>query len=518
MTHSSNHAIQSSQIAASASLVETSLPLKAVSTELKEPNELKRLFHNNQAILYALNIRTFGAPEENGDRRINPDPGENGTFLSAIPKLDELVDLGINTIHLLPINPIGLTKRLGEAGSLYAPSDYHSINPEFGTVEDAQTFVQAAHQKGLNVMVDVPSCASIDLAEKHPSLIMRDEDGKPHVPTDWIDIVMFKNGPEVTDYFAVFFDLMANKVGVDGFRCDVARARTQDFWKHFTSKYSDKAWLAESYCEEGKSPLKNIPRDTPEKLLATGFDAIYGQWHIFPSMANAAEYHDYLLSSHEMFQRVSKLKDQTPKSFIGSFLTHDDPSLMSKGGTLIYFLASGLMTTQPYTNPYILDGFTTGFMGDFDIFRFRLRPVGDHPEIGVFLKQMLALRKQYEPLFSHGSFMPITTVDEPESQLIAFVRQTPVTLHKEEILTEEKASAIKTLLVIANKDVQTEAYACLDIPGLSQDQPLQNLAPAYGSESWLKARDNQLEVKLAPGRFYVLEINTPYLSKDLPTY
>ena len=479
---------------------------------LKPPNELKQLFQKNQAIVYALNIRTFGAHDDNKDGHISPELGESGTFRSAIPKLDELKDLGVNCIHLLPINPIGEKQRLGEAGSLYAPSDLHSINPEFGTLEDAKAFVQAAHQRGIKVMVDVPSCASTDLAEQHPELIKRDENGNPRVPTTWKDIQMFDNGPEVQAYYEPFFSLMANKVGVDGFRCDVARARDQAFWKHFTSKYSDKAWLAESYCEEDQSPLQNIPRDTPEKFLTHGFDSIYGQFHIFPGMTNANEYRDYLLSSHAMFERAGVLRDNPPKSFIGSFLTHDDPSLMGKGGALMCILSSGLMTTQPYTNPYILDGFTTGFKGDFDIFRFSPKPTGNDPEIGRFMKQMLDLRKAYEPIFSQGTFIPIPTKGGANNQIIAFARQTPV----EEMGKSNQPP--KTLLIVANKDVNADESATLMIPGLKENQPLKNLAPDYGGLSWMKASNNRLDVKLSPGRFYVFEINTPDLGKKLASY
>jgi glycosidase len=464
-------------------------------------NPLKRLFQEDRAVVYALNIRTFGANDHNGDHQISRQMGESGTFRSAIPRLPELAALGVNTIHLLPINPIGQRNRLGEGGSLYAPSDYRSINPEFGTVADARMFVQACHNLGIGVMVDIPSCASSDLASQHPELILKDKHGKPLVPTSWVDIVMFKNSPALQNYYEGFFDLMANQVGVDGFRADVARARTLDFWKHFTNKYPTKAWLAESYCEEDQSPMNNIPRDVPEGLMKSGFDAIYGQFHIFPTMSNAKEYTDYLLSSHAMFQRAASVT-KSEKSFIGSFLTHDDPSLMEKGGPLVNLLSSGLMATQPWTNPYILDGFTTGFEEDFDIFRFRPKPTGDHPEIGRFVHQMLELRQKYDPVFTRGKFIPIPAHDGPDNQIISFARQ----------------AEGKTLLVVANKDLNACQGATLDIPGLAPDQKLKNLAPAYGGTSWFNTQSNQMNVRLAPGRFYLFEINTPDLAKKLPAY
>ena len=493
-------------------------------------NDLKDMFHKKQAIVYALNIRTFGSFDRNHDGRISIGREENGTFLSAVNHLDQLVNLGVNTIHLLPINPVGQTKRLGAGGSLYAPSDYQSLNPEFDTpgnnlnvLQEARIFINECHKRGIHVMVDVPSCASADLTKSRPDLILKDKNGKTLVPTNWIDIVMFKNDQALQQYYEGFFDLMANKVGVDGFRVDVARARTLPFWQHFIGKYPDKAWLAESYCQEDQSPLKNLPRDIPEDLMRNGFDSIYGQFHIFHSMANAKEYMDYLLSNRAMFQRASgigknqadvvspansplyrdpRLRPGDDKSFIGSFLTHDDPSLMEHGGVPMCLLASGLMTTQPWTNPYILDGFTTGYTGDFDIFNFVPQHKGNHPEIGLFLKHMLALRKQYEPVLSQGAFIPIPVNGGPNNQVIAFARQ----------------ANGKTLLVIANKDINARQKASLNIPGLFPSQPMQNLVPGYGRPSYFYPSANQISVDLGPGRFHMFEVNTPDLARQLPTY
>lgn len=474
-------------------------------------NDLKQMFHKNQAIVYALNIRTFGAFDKNRDGRISPMLGENGTFLSAVKNLDQLVALGVNTVHVLPINPIGQTRRLGAAGSLYAPSDYHAINPEFDTpgnntnvVQEARQFVEECHKRNIHVMVDVPSCASEDLARSRPDLILKDQNGNKLTPTNWVDIVMFKNDDALRQYFEGFFDLMANQVGVDGFRVDVARARPPEFWQHFTNKYKDKAWLAETYCEEDQSPLKNLPRDIPEALLKSGFDSMYGQFHIFHSMRNAKEYMDYMLSNRAMFQRAST-QGGNDKSFIGSFLTHDDPSLMEHGGAPMCILASGLMTTQPWTNPYILDGFTTGYTGDFDIFSFVPQHKGTHPEIGLFMKNMINLRNspQYGPALTQGAFIPIpVNSEDPNNQVIAFARQ----------------ANGKTLLVVANKDINAYSKATLAIPGMVPFHPLNNLAPSYGRPSEFRAEMNKLKVDLGPARFHVFEINTPDLARNLPTY
>jgi glycosidase len=480
-------------------------PLEASAPSLPVgPKALKDLFQNNESVLYAINVRTFGAEDKNNDGQISFQQGENGTFLSSIKRLDELAALGVNTIHLLPILPVGRKKRLGEAGSVYAPRTYHELNPEFAdrtsplsVVEQARKFVQEAHKRGINIMVDVPSCASVDLAEARPDLIARDLQGKPLVPTNWIDILMFQNGQPLVEYFEGFFDLMVNQVGVDGFRVDVARARPAWFWDHFISKYPDHAWLAESYTQEDASPMENIPRDVPESLLKIGFDSLYGQFHIFHDLKSSNDYLRYLIEGNGMLKRAG-----VGKSFIGSFLTHDDPSLMPHGGVTISLLVSGLMSTQPWTNPYILDGFTTGYEKPFDIFNFRPRPKGQHPEIGRFLKHMLKLRKEYKDVITQGLFIPIPLSQEKDSQVIAFARH-----HRG-----------KTLLIVANKDINARHSGRLFVPGLKMDQQLANLAPSYGRLSKFVVEQNQVKVDLGPGRFHMFEIDTPDLPIRLNSY
>jgi hypothetical protein len=211
---------------------------------------------------------------------------------------------------------------------------------------------------------------------------------------------------------------------------------------------------------------------------------------------------DYLLSNRAMFQRASR-NGGNDKSFIGSYLTHDDPSLMEHGGVPMCLLASGLMATQPWTNPYILDGFTTGFTGDFDIFNFVPQHKGYHPEIGLFLKHMLALRQAYGPVLTQGAFIPIPVANAgPNNQIIAFARQ----------------AAGKTLLIVANKDINARQAGTLQIPGLNPSQPIKNLVPSYGRPSDFQPGPNQLAVDLGPGRFHMFEINTPNLARQLPAY
>jgi glycosidase len=477
-------------------------------------NRLKSMMHNREAIIYALNIRNFSPEDRNEDTKIDPTQAEQGTFLKAIKRLPELKALGINTLHLLPILPVGKMDRLGEIkplpsnpakllappGSVYAPAAYDALNPEFdepnnmsNVVEEAREFIKEAHKIGIHVMVDVPSAASTDLAKQRPDLMAKDSAGNLLTPTNWVDIRMFvKDSPALREYYQRFFDLM-NSIGVDGYRVDVARARTPEFWQHFIQKMPEKAWLAESYTEEDASPMLNIPRDIPEILLRSGFDSYYGQYHIFHNM-NANEYIKYIKDNEDLFGRVGQYR-----SAIGSFQTHDDQSTMMQGGTLYNLLISGLMMTQPGTNPYILDGFTTGATYDeshenkLPIFDYTMKPQGIHPEIGDFTKRMIEIRNsdEYKNVLTRGRFVPLAVQqDAYDPKVVTFIRQ----------------YGNKTVLIMANKDVNASHKASIMIPGLTQQTP-KLVSPTYGEKSQIMFDYGKVDVNLARGRFYMFDIS-----------
>ena len=68
---------------------------------------------------------SFNANDTNKNGIIDNDE-KSGNFINAIERLDEIKESGINTLHLLPITPVGKLKALGTAGSLYAIDNFHS--------------------------------------------------------------------------------------------------------------------------------------------------------------------------------------------------------------------------------------------------------------------------------------------------------------------------------------------------------------------------------------------------------
>ena len=495
-------------------------------------NDLRTLFLTNSAKILAIIPRSFNAKDVNGNEYI--EDGEiHGTFLNAIDRLDEVKAQGFNTLHLLPINPPGKNNAMGTAGSVYSPLDLLQIDPMLvdkndkrSAFEQFKAFVDECHKRNLRVMVDMPSCASYDLYNNSPKLMAHERNGLAKTPQGWYDIRMFQPwedegkrtlNPDLLEYHRKFVDMLID-AGVDGIRADVARAKPVEFWD-IIIPYSHKrdpefAWLAESYTYEDASPQANMPYDRPEDLLRAGFDAYYGQYHIFHEWSKAQDLHDYVLDNLNMSYRVER-----GKSLLGSFATHDDISPMNHGGEVYCNLTSGLQATLPMLNPYYVDGFQSGDRYDYnyrdkysektqtdnhimevhdgklDIFNMARKPGGDNPEIGKFMTATFAFRDKYDDVVKRGSYIILDKKGDKLDQVIAFAR------HRKG----------RTILVIANKNVNRRNSCVVKVPTLKANQKLENLLPSYGQKSKFQVFEGEIAVDLGPGRIHVFEVDTPYI-------
>jgi len=499
-------------------------------------NDLKELFKENKAVIYAMVPRTFNAKDTNGNGYIELSKGEKpGNFLSDIDRLDELKKYGINTLHILPIQTPGKKNAHGTAGSIYAPADLLEIDPILrdpsdprSVKEQAKEFIKQAHKRGIRVMIDLPSCMSVDMYEKRKDLAAIDAQGLPKVPQGWTDIRMMEPWADpdkrilnkaLIDEHKKWIDLIQD-IGADGVRADVGRAKPVEFWDEIIpySRRKDPnfAWLAESYVYEDASPMQNMPFDRPKDLLKAGFDSYYGQYHIFPLMDKAKTFTDYVV------ENIKLSKEFEPgKSMIGSFATHDDNSPMSNGGVPYCNMTTGLQMTLPMTNPYFVTGFESGdryiypyknkyseeTMTDnhimhvnpqwVDIFNLSRKPGGDHPEIGDYMTAMSKIREKYSDVITKGSFIPLEVENNKDNKIIAYARH-----YKG-----------KTLLAIANKDVNSKQSGKIKVPGLSPMEDLKDICPSYGILSGYAARKDSVEINLGPARFHLFEINTPNIEK-----
>jgi len=91
------------------------------------------------AIIYEVHVRCFH--DANGDGI--------GDFRGLIEKLDYLQELGVTCLWVLPFFP----SPLRDDG--YDIADYTSVHPSYGTLEDFQEFLAAAHERGMQVLIEL---------------------------------------------------------------------------------------------------------------------------------------------------------------------------------------------------------------------------------------------------------------------------------------------------------------------------------------------------------------------------
>lgn len=420
-----------------------SFNLKAWSSDVWI-NDLRSLFLSNNSIIYVINIRTFNANDKNKDGIIEEELGEErGSFLNAINRLDDLSAMGVNTVHILPITPVGKTKALGTAGSLYSASSFSELNPQLkdknsklSLNEEARRFIQECHNRKIRVIVDMPSCGSYDLYLQNPDLFKKDKNQNPIIPADWTDVRLLDAGTnsninmDVYNLYRDYVDMVIN-LDADGIRADVATIKPYDFWKKLINETRVRnpqfLFLAEA-SDSWKMPPSEYSVFTPyDKLLDAGFDGYYGSYFNLKNWKRASD-----LYSTVNFNLALSKKYKECKTTIGSFSTHDEVSPILINGVQFSKMIIWLSSTLPL-NPYYVDGFPTGddyiyplankkapktytddeyyfvHRGQLDIFNFAKQPSGKHEDI---LKDFVIannFKKLSEEILTKGTFTPLKT-------------------------------------------------------------------------------------------------------------
>jgi maltose alpha-D-glucosyltransferase / alpha-amylase len=91
------------------------------------------------AIIYEIHVRAFMDSNADGI----------GDFPGLLSRLDYLQDLGVTCLWLLPFFP----SPLRDDG--YDIANYVDVNPSYGTLDDFKQVLDAAHQRGMQVMIEL---------------------------------------------------------------------------------------------------------------------------------------------------------------------------------------------------------------------------------------------------------------------------------------------------------------------------------------------------------------------------
>jgi alpha-glucosidase len=118
-----------------------------------------------QTTVYQIYPRSF--QDSNGDGI--------GDLRGIFSRLDYLVELGVETIWISPFYPSPL------ADHGYDITDYYGVAPEYGTLDDFDELLAAAHDRGLKVLLDMVLSHTSD---QHPWFLeSRESRGNPKA--DW---------------------------------------------------------------------------------------------------------------------------------------------------------------------------------------------------------------------------------------------------------------------------------------------------------------------------------------------
>ena len=262
--------------------------------------------------IYQLFPRLFGNKQT--DFHFNGSKAENGcgTFNDIDETaLNAIKDLGITHIWLTGIlehasESIGthpdITK--GRAGSPYAVTDYHAVDPDLGTMDDLEHLVSRIHEKGMKVIIDfIPNhlarqnngfdLCNFSYCEGQAFVSPRRISEQPYeefpakatgnnvfssCPTinDWYDSV--KLNYDEHDTWEKMLEILRFWCGkqVDGFRVDMAEMVPVAFWR----------WVIENLRKDYQPlMIAEIYQPTLYKpFLEAGFDYLYDKVGLYNTL------------------------------------------------------------------------------------------------------------------------------------------------------------------------------------------------------------------------------------------
>jgi maltooligosyltrehalose trehalohydrolase len=213
-----------------------------------------------ELVLYEIHIGTF-TPQ--------------GTFLSAIEKLNILHDLGVTAIELMPVADFPGTRNWGYDGvAIYAPA--HT----YGTPDQMRLLIDAAHERGIAVFLDVVY-NHLGPDGAYHSVFAPQFYSKKH-QTPWGDGLNFDDAGSslVREFFLENALYWIREFHLDGLRVDATHAITDTREPHFLAELTTRLHAAAQdmhrtvlvIAEDDRNERSTV---TPVEEGGLGFDAVW---------------------------------------------------------------------------------------------------------------------------------------------------------------------------------------------------------------------------------------------------
>ena len=337
-------------------------------------------------VLYQVNPRVF-AP--------------SNSFQAITARLDSIQDLGVNMLWIMPIYPIGEEK---SKNSPYSVRDYTAVAPEYGTIEDLSTLVNACHQRGIGVILDwVANHTAWDnvWVTEHPDWYTHDSTGNIIYPpgTDWTDVADLNY--DNRDMRAAMIDAMrfwVDTVGIDGFRCDVADQVPIDFWTdcirtlRASAKPRNLIMLA-----EGANP----------ENLAAGFDLNYA-WEFMHAI-------DEVMKGEAKVNKLTDVDKNEYKDLVSGkyklrFTTNHDEatkaSPIKQYGGERASMAAFVATTMLHGGMLVYGSQEVGYPEPINFFKYVPVDWNANASLREEYKQLIEIYNEHPALRSSGKVIP----------------------------------------------------------------------------------------------------------------
>jgi len=339
---------------------------------------------------------------------------QQGNFNAITARLDELKDLGVTILWLMPIHPIGQEKKKGTIGSPYAVRDYYAINPDYGTADDLKRLVREAHKRGLKVIIDiVANHTSWDsVLMKHPEFYKRDAKGNITYPYDWYDIAALNySSNELRRYMTDMLKYWIREFDLDGFRCDVAGEVPTDFWEN-----------ARRELEQIKPDIVMLAEAHKADLMVSAFDLDYS-WPLHSALTQVLQ---GLVPASDLREAWEKEVKEWPRGSLHMRFSdnHDERRAIARFGEPAALAASAFVFTLDgvpmiYNGMEVGDTTESGAPALFEKLPIFWPIAERRPEFPKFYKRIMALRRSISA-FRQGTFEWLRNSDE--SRVVTFMR------------------------------------------------------------------------------------------------
>lgn len=176
------------------------------------------------------------------------DFSESGDINGALAHMDHLIELGVNAIELMPVQEFDGNDSWG-----YNPCFFFAMDKAYGTKEMYKQFIDACHEKGIAVILDV---VYNHATGNHPfaKLYWDSSNNKTATNNPWFNV----DAPHPSSVFHDFnheselvrtfvkrnLQFLIKEYNIDGFRFDLAKGFTQNSSTDQTASKKDESRIA----------------------------------------------------------------------------------------------------------------------------------------------------------------------------------------------------------------------------------------------------------------------------------